>query len=120
MNPPAPSRPDGTVASYVAGFVGSLLCTLAAYAVVAGHLAVGAVAIAAVVAFAVIQLGMQLFLFLHLGKRGNAMNRVTFALALIIVFIVVAGALWIMTTLNGRMVPSESQMLEYMQNQTGL
>lgn len=120
MNPSLPTRAYGSVTAYVMGFVGSLVCTLAAYAVAAGHLATGAAALAAAVAFALVQLVIQLVLFLHLGKRGNAMNRATFALALLLVCIVVAGALWIMTSLNARMMPSQEQMLEYMQSQTGL
>lgn len=110
----------GTIASYTAGFLGSLACTLAAYALVTEHLATPSVTALGIVAFALIQLCAQLVLFLHLGRSGNVASRAAFAIALIIIFIVVAGSLWIMHNLSSRMMPSTSQMLQYMQNQDSM
>ncbi len=110
----------GTRGAYVTGFAGSLLCTLAAYYLVAAHPSSRAFILAAVIALAIFQFGIQLVLFLHLGRRAKLWNVMAFAFAFIIIAIVVAGSLWIMQNLNGRMMPSQAQMMQYMNNQDSL
>jgi heme/copper-type cytochrome/quinol oxidase subunit 4 len=59
-------------------------------------------------------------LFLHLAGRGASRERLAiFAAALFIVAILVSGSLWIMFTLNGRMMPDTAQMEQYMNDQSG-
>ncbi len=110
----------GTFGTYIAGFVGSLVCTCAAYYLVVVHPAAPALILAAVIALATFQFGVQLVLFLHLGRSAKVWNVVAFAFAFIIVCIVVAGSLWIMQNLSGRMMPSQAQMMQYMNNQDSL
>lgn len=73
---------------------------------------------ALILALAVLQLVVQLVCFLHVG-RGEAarLNLVVLALAGVLVFIVVGGSLWIMTSLNSRGGMSPGQMMQYMQDQ---
>jgi cytochrome o ubiquinol oxidase operon protein cyoD len=110
----------GTTRSYIAGFLGSLLCTLAAYALATGHFASHPLALAAVVALAVLQFAVQAVLFLHLGRSARFWNIVAFIFALVVVGIVVGGSLWIMSSLNDRMMPSMGDMMQYMQSQDSL
>ncbi len=105
---------------YVLGFLGSLVCTLAAYWLVAAHPVAHGTGLAALVALALVQLFIQLALFLHLGERGNKLNQLALALTLVIVGIVVVGSLWIMYNLNARMMPTPTRMLQYTQSQDSM
>lgn len=111
---------ENATTRYVLGFLGSLVCTFAAYwFVVAQPVAHGTIA-SAVIALALVQLFIQLALFLHLGDRSNSLNRLALTLTLIIVGIVVAGSLWIMFSLNARMMPGSAQMIQYTQGQDSM
>ncbi len=114
------SAAETSTARYVLGFLGSLVCTFAAYWFVVAHPVAHNLALGALVALALIQIFIQLALFLHLGDRGNQLNQLALALTLVIVGIVVTGSLWIMFNLNGRMMPSEAQMLQYTQSQDSM
>ncbi|MGH7936401.1 MAG: cytochrome o ubiquinol oxidase subunit IV [Chthoniobacterales bacterium] len=72
-----------------------------------------------ILALALVQLAVQVIFFLHLGRVGGAakLNLAVLALAATLVFIVVGGSLWIMTSLNSRMMPGPDQMMQYMQDQ---
>lgn len=113
-----------TSKTYLLGFALSLLLTLAAFGMVEAHVLSGHTVFAhellysAIAVFAVLQFAVQLIFFLHLGRRGNTLNVVAFAFAAVLVGIVVGGALWIMASLNSRMMPGPDQMLQYMQDQS--
>ncbi len=107
----------GSFWSYTTGFIGSLLCTFAAYELVSQHLLAPLSVLIAVIALAVLQLGIQLVFFLHLGRKAKGWNLIVLVFALIIVAIVVGGSLWIMMSLNTRMMPSTEQMDAYMNSQ---
>ncbi|HUO50427.1 MAG TPA: cytochrome C oxidase subunit IV family protein [Candidatus Paceibacterota bacterium] len=106
--------------AYVIGFLLSLLATIAAYALVVQHALSGEMLFGAIFVLAFAQLLVQLVCFLHLGASGTRMRTVALLVALAIVSILVIGSLWIMSTLNNRMMPSQDQMTQYMQDQTGL
>lgn len=116
--------PKGTMTGYVYGFILSLIITLGAYWLVRIHVnshhlhPSDTIVMAALPALAVLQLFVQLRLFLHLGKgRKPRWNLLIFSFALIVVIILVAGSLWIMHNLNYRMNPT--QINKYMQIQNG-
>lgn len=105
------STGHGTVSSYVIGFVLSIGLTLIAYYLVVHKVfANTAPLLLALGALAAIQLFVQLYFFLHLGKGPNArLNKLLFALMFIIVVIVVGGSLWIMKHLNyNNMTPNQT------------
>lgn len=113
--------PRGTgIAGYTIGFILSLVLTFCAYLLATRHpLALGPLT-AALIVFALLQFIVQAIFFLHLAGKGASRERLAiFAAALLIVTILVGGSLWIMTTLNGRMMPSTEQMEQYMQDQNG-
>jgi cytochrome o ubiquinol oxidase subunit IV len=112
------TKEGGSMRSYTTGFIISIGLTIAAYLLVTQKALTGWNLSYAIIGLAVIQLFVQLFFFLHLGRGPNRKwNFVTLILMLIIVFIVVAGSLWIMHNLNYHMSPQ--QMNLYMRQQDG-
>lgn len=112
-------RPAPPASRYVIGFVLSIVATLAAYALVVSRAFSPAPLIIAIVLLALVQLAVQLVAFLHIGHRTPVWNLAALAFAIIIIGIVAGGSLWIMNNLNGRMMPGEAQMLQYMEAQAG-
>jgi len=116
---------EPTITTYTTGYVLSITLTLLAFLPVAIHewsrhaVFSHGFLYAAVIICALLQAAVQLTFFLHLGKRGNGMNRAAFAFAAVLVVIVVGGALWIMGNLNARMAATPEQMMQYMDSQSG-
>jgi cytochrome o ubiquinol oxidase operon protein cyoD len=74
-----------------------------------------------IVILAILQMLIQLFLFLHLGSEGKPhWNSLLFLFMLIVVGIIVGGSLWIMKDLNSRTMPSGEEMNRYMLKQEAL
>lgn len=93
------------IRSYVIGFVVSLCLTIAAYAVVVGHLLIGTTLIVIVAGFALVQMIVQLIFFLHLGSEDRPRWRLLlFGLMMAILAIIVIGSVWIMYHLNYNMM----------------
>ena len=95
--------------SYFAGFIFFVCLTLLSYFVVVEHLLSGAFAIAVVVLCAIIQSTVQLGIFLDLITEPKPRSNLhVFSLMVTILLIVIAGTLWIMYSLNERvMLPME-------------
>lgn len=110
-----PSRhTHGSIKSYSIGFGLSVIITLIAYTLVARH--VGSehaelthqVLSFAVLTLAITQLCIQAIFFLHLGSGTRPRwNLTAFLFMLLVVFIVVAGSIWIMASLDYNMTPSQ-------------
>lgn len=116
-----PAEAKGLTASYVWGYVLSLALTLLSYEAAVRHIAPRGALIALLLLFACAQFEIQLAYFLHLGHDTASRERfIVLGCALLIVLIIVVGSLWIMFTLNDRMMPSSAQMEEYMHNQQGI
>lgn len=112
----------GTITTYIVGFVGSLLLTMAAYFVVTTDVLRNGAAVAIIIGLAVMQLIVQLVFFLHLGREKQPRwNQVAFVFMAIMVSIIVGGSLWIMNNLNYNMMMSPQEMDQYMieQNKKG-
>ncbi len=106
-----------TIRSYTLGFVLSILLTLVPFSVVFFHLLSGNSLVVVVIGCATMQLYVQLRFFLHLGSGKNGQwNRLALGFMVLIVFILVAGSLWIMNNLNYHMTPDA--MNEYMRAQS--
>jgi cytochrome o ubiquinol oxidase operon protein cyoD len=96
-----PETGHGSFQSYTVGFVSSLILTGAAYLMVVNHLFGGWTLIFAIMALAIAQLLVQLLFFLHMGRESRPRwNQAVFLFMLLVVFILVAGSLWIMNNLN--------------------
>ena len=87
--------------SYSMGFFLSLILTLIPYELVREHSIGGGVLVYTIIAFALLQLAVQLIFFLHLSTRSNAKwNLIALAFTAIMVTFLVVGTLWIMQNLS--------------------
>ena len=109
----------GSFSSYVIGYAFSIALTLASFAIVIGGYLHGTQEIVAILTLAVVQLIVQLFFFLHLGReKSPRWNLVVLSFASLIVLILVVGSLWIMNNLDYNMMHmTPTQMDRYMQDQ---
>lgn len=106
---------QGSVGSYVCGFVFAIGLTLVAYFLVTNHVLTGGLLTVVIMGLAAVQLVVQLVFFLHLGRdKGSRWNVATFYFMLLILLVIVAGSLWIMENLNYNMMMTPEQMNEYM------
>ena len=116
---------ENVLISYVMGFILSLVCTVLAYMLATSPVLLFTfsipIAISLIVILAVVQLVVQLSFFLHLSARTASRDRyLIFCATMFIVAVLFTGSVWIMQTLNQRMMPSETQMDIYMKSQSGL
>jgi cytochrome o ubiquinol oxidase operon protein cyoD len=90
--------------SYIIGFVASAILTLASYFTVIGQIFDRIPIIIAIVTFAIAQLVFQLIYFLHMGDEEKPRwNLYSFIFSLIVIFVLVAGSIWVMYYLNYNM-----------------
>ncbi len=114
----------GTVASYIIGFLLSVILTMFAYNLVLLHLnsyyqvIPHIIIIPAILILALLQLFAQLIFFLHLGKESRPKwNLLFFIATFCAILVIVIGSLWIMDHLNYNMTPK--QMNQYINDQSG-
>jgi cytochrome o ubiquinol oxidase subunit IV len=118
------SKQPGSTLSYSIGFASSIVLTLLAYGAVQLYLdhdlsVAKDVLIGSIIGLAFMQFLIQAFCFLHLGRETRPRWKlVVFFFMIGVVFILVAGSLWIMNNLNYHM--SGHQMEEYLKSQDGL
>jgi len=113
-----------TLQMYISGFILSIVLTLAAYLVVQTHLGSGnqvlsqPVVLTTILVFALAQLIVQLYFFLHLGEEKKPRYRLfTLLFAVGVVLIVVIGSIWIMSNLGYH---TPSQVNSYLRSQGDL
>ncbi len=105
--------------SLTTGFLLSVSLTVCAYLVVVGTVNDSVTVATLLVILGATQLMIQLVFFLHFGhEKRPRWNVMAFSFMAIMLFIIVAGSLWIMNNLNYNMiVMSPSQKNTYMQTQ---
>jgi cytochrome o ubiquinol oxidase operon protein cyoD len=95
----------GTLKSYIVGFILSIVLTIVPYYLVVQHVLPTEHTFILVVVLAVAQLFVQLYFFLHLStKPSQRWNLMTFMFTCLVLFILVAGSLWIMWNMNYNMM----------------
>ena len=82
----------GTATSYVIGYVLSLLFTVIAYLLVANKTFSGNKLLMAILGIAVVQMFVQIFFFLHLGRGPKPLYNVVFFFATAGIIVIVIGA----------------------------
>lgn len=98
----------GSVASYVVGFVLSIIFTIIPYFLVVEKIFTGSTLLAIVLGIGVLQMVIQLVFFLHLGRGPKPLYNVVFFFATAGVVVVTIGAsLFIMDNLYRNMTPEE-------------
>ncbi len=110
---------SGMLVQYVTGFILSLLLTLISYYLVSARVLSGTQLIMAISALALVQMLVQLVLFLHVADGEKPRLKLIAAVFMaILLLIVVVGSLWIMHNLNYNMLDlSPSGKTDYMLNQ---
>lgn len=105
----APSHEEhGTTASYIIGFILSLVFTIIPYYLVVNKVIAGNVLILTILGIAVIQMAIQMLFFLHLGRGPKPLYNVVFFFATGGIIVVTIGAsLFIMDNLYRNMSPQE-------------
>lgn len=98
----------GTIGSYVIGFLLSLIFTFIPYYMVVNQTVTGGALLAAILGFAVVQMFIQIFFFLHLGRGPKPFYNVVFFFATAAtILVVVGGSIFIMNNLYHNMAPEE-------------
>ena len=109
-----------TLKKYIIGFSSSLVITLCAYLLTRADMFSKPVMVGLLAALALTQFIIQLIYFLHVGKEFSPrLKQLVMFFMIIVVFILVGGSIWIMNSLNSRMM-NPKQMIQYMNNQDNL
>ncbi|WP_443751288.1 cytochrome o ubiquinol oxidase subunit IV [Asticcacaulis solisilvae] len=94
----------------------SVILTVAAFWAVGTHLIWAPAVPVALVVLAIAQMGVHLVFFLHVTTGpDNTNNVLALAFGVLVVFLIVAGSLWIMNNLNHNMMPMDPVHLMQMQ-----
>ena len=111
-----PSEPSGVLV-YTIGLFLAVLLTATSFWVANTSLLWGPGVALGLAVLAIAQMGVHLVFFLHITTGpDNTNNVLALAFGILIVFLVVAGSLWIMTDLNGNMTLSPELMNMHMQH----
>jgi cytochrome o ubiquinol oxidase operon protein cyoD len=102
-----------SMASYVTGFILSLILTIVPYYLVTHHIVSGTKLLITILGFAVVQLFVQVIFFLHLGRGPKPRwNVYFFAAAISIILVVVGGSIVIINNLHGNIAaPDQTRRL---------
>ena len=105
------ARVARAITGYLVGLGLASLLTVASFLAVGTHLIWAPAIPVALVVFAIAQMGVHLVFFLHITTGpDNTNNALALAFGVLIVFLLIAGSIWIMGHLNTQMMPME-QML---------
>jgi len=86
----------------------SVVLTVAAFVIAGSHLVWGPAVPVALIVLAIAQMGVHLVFFLHVTTGpDNTNNVLALAFGILVVFLIVAGSIWIMTHLSHNMMPMD-------------
>jgi cytochrome o ubiquinol oxidase operon protein cyoD len=104
-------EPTANYLSYSAGLGLAILLTIASFIVSQTNLLWPPGIPVGLVVLAFAQIGVHLVFFLHLGSGPDHTNNVlALAFGVLIVFLVIAGSIWIIANLNANMMPMSVHM----------
>jgi cytochrome o ubiquinol oxidase operon protein cyoD len=113
-----PKAERGTTKSYVIGFVLSLVFTAIPYYLVVNKIITGNSLLATILGFAVLQMAVQIFFFLHLGRGPKPLYNVAFFVSTVgIILMVVLGSIFIMDHLNYNMMAPKATTTKLAQDE---
>ena len=102
------NRQEGTMGSYVIGFVLALICSLIPYYLVFHQTVTGNGLLATILGFALAQMLIQITFFLHIGRGPKPRWELYFFAATVSsILVVVGGSLLIINNLHYNMTPDE-------------
>ena len=98
----------GTTQSYIVGFILSLVFTFIPYYLVVNRTVTGTALLSTIIAFAVVQMIIQVTFFLHLGRGPKPnWNFFFFVSTVGLILVVVGGSILIINNLHYNMSPAE-------------
>ena len=99
--------PHVTLKEYVTGFVLAVILTVIPFWVVMGNVFESSTTTALVIlSFMVVQIFVHMVFFLHMNFHSEGgWNMLALIFTLVLVFITLAGSLWVMISLNNNMMP---------------
>jgi cytochrome o ubiquinol oxidase operon protein cyoD len=109
--------PSSELLVYTTGLFLAVLLTATSFWVANTSLLWGPGVPLGLIVLAIAQMGVHLVFFLHITTAPDSTNNVlALAFGILIVFLVIAGSLWIMANLNGNMMPMSELMNLHMQH----
>lgn len=103
-----PKGEHGTMNSYIIGFLLSLLFTAIPYYLVVNKSITGNTLVSTILGIAVLQMAIQVYFFLHLGRGPKPLYNMIFFVGTIgLILVVVLGSVFIMNNLQYSMTPTE-------------
>ncbi len=100
-------EPTASYLSYTAGLGLAILATIASFIVSQTDLLWAPGIPVGLVVLAVAQIGIHLVFFLHLGSGPDSTNNIlALAFGVLIVFLVIAGSVWIIANLDSNTMPA--------------
>jgi cytochrome o ubiquinol oxidase operon protein cyoD len=101
-------REHGSLRGYLVGYLVAALLTIGSFLAAQTQALTPSSVTAAITVLAIAQMLVHLIFFLHISTSPNQRtNILAFAVALLIVSMIVAGSLWIMSHLESNMMPSD-------------
>jgi cytochrome o ubiquinol oxidase operon protein cyoD len=105
------SESEAGILGYVIGLVLASGLTAISFYITRGSLFWPPSIPTALIVLAIAQMGIHLVFFLHMTSGPDSTNNVlALAFGILIVFLIIAGSLWIMANLNHHMLPMEQIM----------
>ncbi|MXP27087.1 cytochrome o ubiquinol oxidase subunit IV [Altererythrobacter indicus] len=105
------SESHGTMRDYVIGFVLSVILTAIPFWLVMARPLDASTTAIAIMVLAVVQMIVHMIYFLHMSpKTEDGWSITSLVFTLIVVFIMMAGSLWVMHHLNTNMMPMPQDM----------
>ena len=99
-------EPTASYLSYTVGLALAIIATIASFIVAQTNLLWPPGIPVGLIVLALAQIGVHLVFFLHLGTApDNTNNILALAFGVLIVFLVIAGSVWIIANLNSNMMP---------------
>jgi len=99
------------VRNYIVGLGFAGVLTIASFWAAATHLIWGPAVPVAIAVLAIAQMGVHLVFFLHITTGpDNTNNILALAFGTLVVFLILAGSIWIMNHLSGNMMPMDQMM----------
>jgi cytochrome o ubiquinol oxidase subunit IV len=99
-------EPTANYLSYTAGLGLAILATVASFIVAQTNLLWPPGIPVGLIVLALAQIGVHLVFFLHLGSGPDSTNNIlALAFGVLIVFLVIAGSVWIIANLSSNMMP---------------
>jgi cytochrome o ubiquinol oxidase subunit IV len=103
-------EPTASYMSYTVGLALAVLATIASFIVSQTNLLWPPGIPVGLIVLALAQIGVHLVFFLHLGSGADSTNNIlALAFGVLIVFLIIAGSVWIIANLNSNMMPMSMQ-----------